>query len=789
MRPLSVPLSTAAACLLLLGGVALASAQTIVRNDFEDGTTQGWIPRGAAVLTNTIEVAQSGAHSLKTTGRTAGFNGPSLDVLPTLTKGATYQITASVRLVSGTPATQLKITVQRTPTGGSNQFDTVVSSAATGATDSAWLTLTGAYSYTTDLTGLLLYIESSSATASYYVDDFSITLLAPPPGPPPNTTGLTTTFESNTTEGWTPRIGNEVLTVTQADQHGGIYSLLTTGRTGTFQGPAIDVHNVMFNGSRYVVSLWAKLAPGEPNTQLRVSLQRTLGTLASTFHTVVPNTTVTANAWAQLTVTYDMALANSQLTLYVESASGTPSFYIDDVQIAYVPPIQIQSEIPSLSQTLASYFPIGAAVASSTISGVHGDLLTKHFSSITSENDMKWDATEPAEGNFNFTNADAQVNFAKANHMQIRGHNFVWHQQIPAWVFLDANGVTMTPTPENKALLLQRLQNHIRGVGGHFGADLWAWDVVNEAIDPAQPDCLRRSMWYTITGKDFIDVAFQTARQVLPNARLYYNDYSTTDTAKRTCIYNLVSDLKSRGIPIDGVGHQMHNNLNYPGVQAVIDTINLFAGLGIDQQITEMDISVGNAYTNYSSIPASVIAQEGYEYRDYFLAFRQLRGLISSVTLWGMADDHTWLTTGAKVDAPLLFDQGLQAKPAYWGVVDPSQLPGSALTGGIASKTGSQNGRVWTITLSNPGPGTAYGVRITGFTLTQAAGAACTPVITPPSAFPISLGDIAAGGSTSLSFTIDFTGCANTARFSLNVPYSSASGASAGAILRSNEFR
>ena len=780
----------------IMGPIALgmcfhAAAQTpIIGNDFEDGTLQGWIPRGGSVvLTNTTEAAHLGTHSLKTTGRTAGFNGPSLNVLGALVKGATYQVTASVRLVTGEAATQVRITMQRTPTGGSNQFDSIASSTATGVTDSAWITLTGLYSFGTDVSGLLLYIESASATASYYVDDFSITLLAQPPGPPPNTTGLSTTFETGTSEGWKPRIGSEVLTVTAADQHSGTFSLLTTGRTAAFQGPAIDVHNVMFNGSRYTVSLWAKLAPGQPDAQLRVSLQRNLGTLAATFHTVVPNTTVTANQWVNLAVTYDMALANNQLTLYVESASGTASFYIDDVQIGFVPPIQLQTGIPQLFQTLAPYFPIGAAVNTATISGVHGQLLAMHFNSITSENDMKWDATEPAEGQFSFTNADAEVSFAKAHHMLVRGHNFVWHQQIPAWVFLDASGNPMTPTPENKTLLLQRLKNHIMGVGSHFGSDVYAWDVVNEAIDPAQADCMRRSTWFTITGKDYIDVAFQTARQVLPSAKLFYNDYSTTDPAKRACIYNLVADLKSRGIPIDGVGHQMHINLNYPGIQPAIDTINMLAGLGIEQQITEMDISVGNTYTNYSSIPAEVIAEQGYKYRDYFNVFRQLRGLVTSVTTWGMADDHTWLTSGAKVDAPLLFDQGLQAKPAYWGVVDPTQLPGSGLTGSIGSKAGPQNARVWTIVLSNAGPGAATSAQITGFSLTQTAGAACTPVLVSPAAFPIAVGDIAAGASATVPFTIDFTGCPALARFTLVVPFNSVAGANTGVVLRNQQFR
>ena len=665
--------------------IATAHAQTIVQNDFEDGTLQGWIPRGGGViLTNTTEAAQAGTRSLKTTNRTAGFHGPSLDVLATLVKGATYEVTVSVRLVAGEAPTTIRVTVQRTPNGGTNAFDTVVSSATNGVTDATWTTLTGLYSFSTDNSGLLLYVEATSPTASYYIDSFNITQLAPPPGPPPNTTGAESTFESGTREGWFPRIGDETLTVTNADAHSGNFSLLTSGRTSAFRGPAFNVTNVMFNGSRYRISVWVKLAPGEPNSQLRVSLQRTIGPTTS-FHTVVPNTTVTSGAWVRLAITYDLVLANTALTLYVESASGTASFYIDDFQISFVPPPVAERDIPSVYQAFAQYFPIGAAVWQGDLTGEHAFLLSKHFDSITSENDMKWSSLQPTEGNFTYATADAQVAFAKANNMAVRGHTLVWHNQNPAWLFNDASGNPMTPTPENKALLLQRLENHIRAVLTHFGNDVSAWDVVNEVIDPAQPDGFRRSPWFNITGTDYIDRAFQVAREVLPNAKLYINDFDTTNPVKRQFLLNLAADLKNRGIPIDGVGHQMHNNVDFPSGQAIIDTINMFSGLGLDNQITELDVSI---YSNslpgpivdYADIPLDRLILQGYRYRTFFQAFRQLQGKISSITFWGQADDHTWLTSATRVNAPLLFDTSLQKKFAYWGLIDPLQLPGADLS-------------------------------------------------------------------------------------------------------------
>ena len=188
--------------LLQLCASAPVAAQTVVQHTWEDGTLQGWAPRGSAVLTNTTDVAHTGTRSLLTTGRTANFNGPSLDILPVLSPGTVYQFTASVRLVSGEPATQLIMTVQRTPTGGSAQFDRVAASAAGGVTDSAWVTLQGTYSVAGSVSGLLLYLESASPTASYYVDDFTIAVV-PALGcsDPPDTSGIHADFETGTAQG------------------------------------------------------------------------------------------------------------------------------------------------------------------------------------------------------------------------------------------------------------------------------------------------------------------------------------------------------------------------------------------------------------------------------------------------------------------------------------------------------------------------------------------------------------------------------------------------------------
>jgi endo-1,4-beta-xylanase len=754
--------------------------------DFEDGTNQGWGPFGSPTVANSTDVANTGTHSLKTTNRTSGFMGPSINLNGQLTKGATYQVTLSARLVAGGGSASIQPTVQRTPIGGSAAFDSIASATVT---ETAWTTITGIYSFGTDNSALTLYVQSSSATASYYIDTVSITQVAPPPGPPGNTTGATSSFESNTLEGWKSRTGGESVAVSTADAHGGTHSLLTTNRTATFQGPAFDVTNVMFNGSRYIVSVWAKLAPGAADTQLRVSLQRNLGTATTTFHTVVGNTTVTQNAWVRLQATYDLALANSSLTLYVESASGTPSFYIDDFSITYVPPAIAERDIPSVWQTLQGSFPIGTAVIPADIQGEPAVLLAKHFNSMTSGNDMKWDATEPTEGNFTFTQADAEVSFAKANNMRVRGHTLVWHNQTPAWVFNDASGNPMTPTPDNRALLIQRLQNHITKVIQHFGTDVGTWDVVNEPVDPSQADGYRRSQWFNIIGPQYIEIALQAARAASPTAKLYINDFDTTNPAHRDPLLAIVRDLKSRGIPLDGFGHQMHNNIEYPPVQTVIDAVNMFATTGVEQSVTEMDVSIYSGsfptpFTSYTDIPASRHTQVAYSYLGYINALKSLAGKIVSVTIWGTSDDKTWLNSSTKIDAPLLFDPSLKKKQAYWAFVDPLQLPGANLVAALTatpSTTPAGQAVNYAITVTNKGDNDTQSYQPTDDDLPAANVSLSMAIpahtgfqsITPPpgwtcSSLPVgasgqitcTVGSLAVNGSAQIALSVAVNDCA-----------------------------
>jgi endo-1,4-beta-xylanase len=310
------------------------------------------------------------------------------------------------------------------------------------------------------------------------------------------------------------------------------------------------------------------------------------------------------------------------------------------------------------------------------------------------------------------------------------------------------------------------------------------WDVVNEPLDPSQSDCLQHGPFYQVLGRQYIDIALEAARAYAPpGTELFVNDYSTTDSNRLQCMIRLVRYLRQHQIPLDGVGHEMHNHIDNPSPFAMywaIETLHrLFPGLR--QQVTELDESVYAASANTSnyganggSVPAAVVAEQGWLYKDYFDVFRALKGKLEAVTFWGMADDNTWLSTFpiTRLDEPLPFDALLQAKPAYWGIVDPTQLPGYGMTMALTGQASGAPWQTWTITATNPSEGTAYDTQIDSAMLFQVAGRPCRALLTPPSKYPVVLGDVGAGGTASASFNVQFQHCGKDARFALWAPWS-----------------
>ncbi len=345
----------------------------------------------------------------------------------------------------------------------------------------------------------------------------------------------------------------------------------------------------------------------------------------------------------------------------------------------------VQQDIPALAESLADYFPIGAAIEPAQTGGLKAELLKKHVNMLVAENVMKPDAIQPSEGVFKWEHADRIVSFAKENGMTLRFHTLVWHSQVGAWFFKDAEGKPMMDETDpdkrerNKELLLKRLDAHVRAIVERYKDDIRDWDVVNEVIEPGDPDGMRASEWYKISGTDFIATAFRAAREAGgPNIRLYINDYGTDNPVKRDRLYELVKELLEQGVPIDGVGHQTHIDVYGPTVASIIASMVKFAELGLDNQVTELDMSLyrWNDRSDYGDqIPDNMLEQQADRYGELFHAFKAHKDILSAVVLWGISDDHTWLNgfPVTRTNAPLLFDRQYQAKSAFWAVVDPAR--------------------------------------------------------------------------------------------------------------------
>ncbi|WP_185827348.1 endo-1,4-beta-xylanase [Edaphobacter aggregans] len=766
---------------------------------FADGGLDGWAPFGSVSLSNAAPPVldpNGDQQALLTTNRTAGFMGPSLNLLsvPNVVAGATYQVSAYVLLAApDNSSPTATISTKTTDCASSGAFGNIATSGPLSST--VWTKVQGTLSFSNlpgPPTGLTLYFQSSSATDSFYISDVVIGELSPPPPNPSqqDNTGITSTFEDGGLDGWSSRTGNSTVANSTAAAHSGTHSLLTTGRTANYDGPQINVSNKMYSGSRYNISAWVMLVrTDDSNHVINMSLQTTLdGNTSFPSITSYPGITVPADGnWHQISVigynmasSYDPGTAFLYLQTVPPSGADLVSFYVDDFQLSYVPPPTIQTNIPSIYKTLSEFFPVGAEIDTTDLSGPHAQLLTMHFDSIVSGNDMKWSSVEDTKGTYTYGNADSEVRLAVCNGMKIRGHNLVWATgaQTPAYATGDG-----TNSPANQAVVTANIQEHIQSEVQHFGSNVYVWDVVNELLDPSQPDCLAHGPFYNVLGKSYIDIALQAAREYAPaGTKLFINDYSTTDPNRLACLVQVVGDLRSRGIPLDGVGHEMHNAINYPSTEAMVKAIDTVAEKfsGIEQQITEMDMSVynaGDATSNYGNdIPPSVLAEQGWLYAHYFEALRRLRGKLSAVTFWGFADDDTWLDgfPVARTDYPLPFDMGLQAKPAYWGIVDRTQLPGFGLRFSASTTEGERHTSTLTITATNGSVGPAYTTQISGIKLTQLFGPRCSPQITAPGSFPIVLGDIATSGTVSAAFSINIVGCHPDSIFLLSVPWRSA---------------
>ena len=438
--------------------------------------------------------------------------------------------------------------------------------------------------------------------------------------------------------------------------------------------------------------------------------------------------------------------------------------------VALAPTASAGTTLRAAAAEKGRYF--GAAVATNKLSdNTYATVLNREFNSVVAENEMKWDATEPQQGRFTYTGGDRLVSHARANGMSVRGHALLWHQQQPSW----AQGLSGSAL-RNAAI------NHVTQVATHFRGQIYAWDVVNEAFADGGSGG-RRDSNLQRTGNDWIEAAFRAARAADPGAKLCYNDYNTDGiNAKSTGIYNMVRDFKSRGVPIDCVGFQSHLGTTLPGDYQA--NLQRFADLGVEVQITELDVMTGGNQANiYAAVTRACLAVSR----------------CTGITVWGVRDCDSWRGS----DNALLFDCSGNKKAAYNAVLDAlnsgtnnppptttpppnnpttpppnnptTPPPGTGACSVRIELNAWNNGLTENITISNTGSTAVNGWSLAftlpgGQTITSGWNASYSPSSGQVTARNVSYNAaIPAGGSTTIGFQATHTG--NTARpsaFSLN---------------------
>jgi endo-1,4-beta-xylanase len=297
---------------------------------------------------------------------------------------------------------------------------------------------------------------------------------------------------------------------------------------------------------------------------------------------------------------------------------------------------------------------VGAAVQSSLLGdGRYSGVLSRHFNYLTAEYEMKWDPIERTRGTNDFGGGDAIVSYALGNGMQVKGHALIWHGSVPSWV----NGLS-------SADLRVAFENHIRSVAEHFRGRVYAWDVVNEAVAD-DGSGLRDTVFRQKLGDQYIADAFRIARQADPQALLFYNDYGGEGlNQKSNRIFELVQNLRAQGVPIDGVGLQMHITAsNPPSTASVASNMQRLAAIGLSVNISEMDVRVRD-------LPAQTKLETQRSVYRSIAAVCVAEPRCDGITFWGFTDAYSWIDAQFGADDPLLFDEQYGAKPAYYGVLD-----------------------------------------------------------------------------------------------------------------------
>ncbi|MBN2222748.1 MAG: endo-1,4-beta-xylanase, partial [Vallitaleaceae bacterium] len=603
---------------------AAEDSDLLVKNDFSTGA-EGWQARGA-----TIEVVTEGgldnSANVKVSGRTANWNGVQKDMLATALAGSAYDYSVYVYFEgeAGTNAT-LKLSAQKT-IDGVQGWDTIAQADVEANT---WTELAGTYTLANSgvASEFVVYVEATNESLEFSIDEFTLRGEA--------TTSPTTswTYDFETDLGiWGSRTGTEKVEIVTTLGHESTSSAKVWERSQNYHGISTNAASLFVKDKVYQIEFYVYQESGS-DKEIYLTMQKKVDA-EDTSYTRLATAATKSGEWTKVNTSYSYTDAGTinELVLYFEAEVGL-DFYLDDVSIStsadeVVP--EIQKDLVGIKELYEDHFSIGVAIPDQALSNeLMKELVIKHFNSITAENSMKPEAMLDASnrGQIRFNVSDLYDQFASENNMGLRGHTLVWHSQTPDWFFKEDfqdDGALVT-----REVMLERMENYIKVVAEHYkNTSVYAWDVVNEAVESSRPDGMRKSLWYDVIGPDFVYKAFEYARKYTEGTdiKLFYNDYSVNDVAKRTAIINLLTPIKEAGL-IDGMGIQGHINMTFPSIGLFSETIGLFEDMDLEVQVTELDVSVyENDNERMETASEELLIRQGYRYKQLFDMFKTHEG-------------------------------------------------------------------------------------------------------------------------------------------------------------------
>lgn len=466
-------------------------------------------------------------------------------------------------------------------------------------------------------------------------------------------------------------------------------SLNVTGRTAIWNGATVNLTEKLERNQKYIIKASVMYEKGPDQLQIDCKVEININQYLNFASTVAKK-----GEWTDITGSIIIPEDTTSADVYFETgfAGGELiDFYVDEITIVKEAATVNRGEIPALKEVYNDLFSVGVAATVNEIAEYRQGLIKDQFNSLTPGNELKPDnvldynaCISNAEYNenpaVNFSRVEPILQFANDAGMKMRGHTLVWHSQTPRWFF--AEGYSNDPSAPlvSKELMLKRMESYIKQVleytQKNYPGLIYCWDVVNEAVNTGDGEegglRSKDSLWYQVIGPEFIEKAFEYARKyAASDVKLFYNDYNTEDSGKMLMIYELVKGLKEKGL-IDGIGLQCHFTMDSPSLIDMEASIRKYAELGLELQVTELDMGL-------TQNTEDEFLRQAKRYKRTFTILKNLdeTGVanITNVTFWGLSDDISWLSKPGQPSYPLLFDNYLLQKPAFWGVILSPDIP------------------------------------------------------------------------------------------------------------------